>query len=203
MADRRTTARDLAQIAVFAALIAALGLTGTLYLGGGTAVPITLQTLGVMLAGAILGPRKGFLAVLVFELLVMTGLPLLSGGRGGIGVLAGPTAGYLIGWLPGVFVVGFLTKRILPRYPLWLGIVVTAIGGVLVIYTIGTIWLIAKGIAPGVAISSNVNFLIGDAIKVVVTALVAKQVHRSYPGLIGGVPARSPLAGRPTASLEK
>ncbi|HEY7811867.1 MAG TPA: hypothetical protein VIC62_01435, partial [Nakamurella sp.] len=53
---RRHTARDLAQIAVFAALIAALGLPGTLYLGS-TAVPITLQTLGVMLAGAILGAR--------------------------------------------------------------------------------------------------------------------------------------------------
>src|SRR5688572_8488850 len=66
---RRGTATDLAQIAVFAALIAALGLPGALYLGG-TAVPITFQTLGVMLAGAILGARKGFLSVLLFLALV-------------------------------------------------------------------------------------------------------------------------------------
>jgi len=56
--QRRHTARDLAQIAVFTGLIAALGLPGAIYLGS-TAVPITFQTLGVMLAGAILGARKG------------------------------------------------------------------------------------------------------------------------------------------------
>src|SRR5215207_3989577 len=66
---RRSTAGDLAQIAVFAALIAALGLPGAFYLGG-MAVPITFQTLGVMLAAAILGARKGFLAVLLLLALV-------------------------------------------------------------------------------------------------------------------------------------
>ena len=105
---RRGTATDLAQIAVFAALIAALGLPGALYLGG-TAVPITFQTLGVMLAGAILGARKGFLSVLLFLVLVAAGLPLLSGGRGGLGVFVGPSVGYLAGWLLGVVVIGWFT----------------------------------------------------------------------------------------------
>ena len=82
MANRRSTARDLAQIAIFAALIAALGLPGTITVGP-TGVPITLQTLGVMLAGGILGARKGFLSVLVFLVLTSAGLPLLAGGRGG------------------------------------------------------------------------------------------------------------------------
>ena len=76
-------ARDLAQIAIFAALIAALGLPGPLNIGP---VPITMQTLGVMFAGAILGPRKGTLAVLLFLVLTAVGLPLLAGARGGIGV---------------------------------------------------------------------------------------------------------------------
>ena len=84
-ARRRSTltARDLAQIAVFAALSAALGLPGALSLGA-VAVPLTFQTLGVMLAGAVLGARKGFLAVLLLLVLAAAGLPLLSGGRGGL-----------------------------------------------------------------------------------------------------------------------
>ena len=88
MASRRNTARDLAQIAIFAALIAALGLPGTITVGT-TGVPITLQTLGIMLTGGILGARKGFLAVASFLLLATAGLPLLAGGRGGIAIWTG------------------------------------------------------------------------------------------------------------------
>lgn len=192
MADRRTTARDLAQIAVFAALIAALGLPGTLYIGG-NAVPITLQTLGVMLAGALLGARKGLLAVAVFNVLVLCGLPLLAGGRGGPNaVFVSPSAGYVWGFMLGVVVIGALTRRILPGYPLWLGIVVTALGGMVAIYAIGIPWTAWRNHLPlWTAIANAGVYLPGDAIKVVVTALVAKQVHRAYPGLI---PARRAVA---------
>ncbi len=130
---RRGTATDLAQIAVFAALIAALGLPGALYLGG-TAVPITFQTLGVMLAGAILGARKGFLSVLLFLALVAAGLPLLSGRRGGLAVFVGPSVGYLVGWLLGVVVIGWFTARLLPRYPVLPALGATALGGIVAVY---------------------------------------------------------------------
>ncbi|WP_051266484.1 biotin transporter BioY [Nakamurella lactea] len=192
MANRRTTSRDLAQIAVFAALIAALGLPGTLYIGG-NAVPITLQTLGVMLAGALLGARKGFLAVAVFNLLVLCGLPLLAGGRGGPNaVFVSPAAGYVWGFMLGALVIGALTRRILPAYPLWLGIIVTALGGIVAIYAIGIPWTaIRTGLPLWTAVANSGIYLPGDAIKVVVTALVAKQVHRAYPGLI---PLRRPAA---------
>ena len=82
---------DLTQAAVFAALIAVLGLPGQINLAAG--VPITLQTLGVMLAGAVLGPKKGSLAVVIFMALAM-GLPLLAGGRTGWTALSSPTGGY-------------------------------------------------------------------------------------------------------------
>ncbi len=191
MASRRNTARDLAQIAIFAALIAALGLPGVLTLGA-TAVPITLQSLGVMLAGAILGARKGLLAVATFEVLVLVGLPLLAGGRGGPAVWASRSGGYLVGFLVGVVVVGALTARILPRYPLWLGIVVTAVGGIVVIYLFGVPWTAAVLHAPlWTAAADAGKFLPGDALKVVVTAVVARQVHRAYPGLIPR-PSRRP-----------
>ena len=192
MSNRRSSARDLAQIAIFAALIAALGLPGSIPVGS-VGVPITLQTLGIMLAGGILGARKGFLSVLVFEVLTTAGLPLLAGGRGGFAIWAAPSAGYLVGWLAGVIVIGLLTARILPRYPLWQGILVNLVGGVLVIYLFGVSWLAFRiGFVP--AVTSAVPFLPGDGLKAVVAAFVVKQVHRSYPGLIPGVSTVIPPA---------
>lgn len=181
-------ARDLAQIAVFAALIAALGLPGALSIGG-LAVPITLQTLGVMLAGAILGARKGALSVLLLLALVAAGLPLLSGGRGGIAVFAGPSLGYLIGWVLGAFVIGWLTARLLPRYRVLPALAATAFGGIVVVYLVGVPFLAALTGTPFlVALAGSAAFLPGDLIKVVVAVLVAKGVHRAYPGLIAPAP---------------
>lgn len=193
MPSQRFAARDLAQVAIFAALIAALGLPGTLYVGS-SAVPVTFQTLGVMLTGAILGARKGFLAVLLFDVLVAAGLPLLAGGRGGITWLTtAPTAGYPYGWLLGVVVIGFLTKKILPSYPVPVALASTALGGMIAVYAIGapyTYLVLSLNSVPGddkslwVVIAGLGWFIVGDAVKVVVTVLVAKQVHRAYPGVI-------------------
>lgn len=181
---RRGTARDLAQIAVFTGLIAALGLPGALTIGGG-AVPITFQTLGVMLAGAILGARKGALSVALLLVLVAAGLPLLSGGRGGLGVFVGPSVGYLVGWLLGAAVIGWATARLLPRYRIVPALLWTALGGIVAIYLVGVPTFAAiTGTPLGVAIGGSTIFLPGDLLKVVVTVLVAQRVHRAWPGLI-------------------
>lgn len=183
--SRRLSVRDLAQIAIFAALIAALGLPGPLAIGA-VAVPITFQTLGVMLAGAILGARKGFFAVLLFLVLTAAGLPLLSGGRGGlVWFTTSPAAGYLYGWLLAALVIGFFTSRLLPRYPLWLAFAATTLGGIVVVYLIGLpVTALILDLPLWVAAIDSTKFLPGDLLKVVITVLVARQVHRAYPGLI-------------------
>lgn len=185
--SRRLVSRDLALIALFAALIAALGLAGPLYLFG-NGVPITAQVLGVMLAGSILGARRGALAVLVLLALVAAGLPLLAGGRGGLGVFVGLSAGYLVGWPLGAFVTGWLTERTVARgrtYSVPLGLVANVIGGIGVVYAIGipvqawvghTTGLVATAVAAAV-------FLPGDLIKATIATLVAKGVHTGYPTL--------------------
>lgn len=183
----RSTARDLAQIAVFAALIAALTLPGAINVGP---VPITLQTLGVMLAGAILGARKGALAVTVYVVLGLAGLPILAGGAAGLGVLAGPTGGFLLSFIPAAFVIGWLAARLRPHLTLFPLLVATVVGGVVVVYLIGVPWLAAvTGLPFGQAlVVGAVPFLPGDLLKAVVAAVVAAGVHRAWPGLIAAKP---------------
>jgi biotin transport system substrate-specific component len=198
----RSTARDLAQIAVFAALIAALTLPGAINVGP---VPITLQTLGVMLAGAILGARKGALAVTVYVALGLAGLPILAGGAAGLGVLAGPTGGFLLSFIPAAFVIGWLAARIRPHLKLLPLLVATVVGGVVVVYLIGVPWLAAVTGMPldQALIVGAVPFLPGDLVKAVVAAGVATGVHRAWPGLIEAKPwpwaKREPEASDDTA----
>lgn len=184
MRTRRLPARDLALVASFAALIAVLGLPGAVQLFG-NAVPITLQTLGVMLAGSVLGWRRGALSVLVLLALVALGLPLLSGGRGGLAVFAGPSAGYLVGWVFGAAVIGWLVERRLPAYPTWWGAVANVVGGIGVVYAFGIpVQAAVTGTSGLVATAvSSVVFLPGDAVKVVLATAVAAAVHRGYPGV--------------------
>lgn len=192
---RRIPARDLAQIAVFAALIIALGLPGQITIGS-SGVPITLQTLGVMLAGALLGARKGVLSVATVIVLGLA-LPVLAGGRTTLTSLASPTAGFLIGWIPAVAVIGWLSARMLPRYRVVPGVAINVLGGIVVLYAFGIAGMLLRtDLTFWAAMSANVTFLPGDLLKAVVAAAVAAQVHRAYPGLIA-----SRVAAKPAGDL--
>jgi biotin transport system substrate-specific component len=183
-AKRRLSARDLALIASFAALIAVLGLPGSIHLFG-NAVPVTLQTLGVMLAGSILGWKRGALSVLVLLVLVAAGMPLLSGGRGGLAVFAGPSAGYLVGWVLGAAVIGWLVQRRLPAYPRWWGATANIVGGIGAVYLVGIpVQAAVLGTSGLVATATSAAlFLPGDLVKVVIATAVASAVYRGYPGI--------------------
>ena len=181
MAVQRTTARDLALIAVFCGVTAALGLVPALY-PFGSAVPITAQSLGVMLAGALLGARRGGLALLLFDALVAVGLPLLASGRGGLGLFVGPSAGFLIGFPIAAFAVGWFTQRWARPYRLLPGIAATVLGGIVVLYVPGIAGLSLFGHLPlAKAAGSALVFVPGDLVKAVLAAVLARAVHRAYP----------------------
>ena len=126
--------RNLTYIALFAALVAILGLVPQITLAAG--VPITAQSLGIMLCGTVLGAKRGALAVLLFLALVAAGLPLLSGGRGGLGVFTGPSVGFLIGFPIAAFVAGWIMSRTTLPVGLAAG-AASIIGGVAVLYAFG------------------------------------------------------------------
>lgn len=171
-------ARDLARVAVFAALIVVLGLMGPVPVPG--LVPITAQTLGVMLAGAVLGWKRGGAAVLIVLVLAAIGLPVLAGGRGGLGVFAGPTVGYLIGWLPGAMVTGLIAHS--GRLTWWRVLIATVIGGLPVVYALGIPLSAAiGGFSLEQAALFSVAFLPGDAIKAVVATVLTLLLFRAYP----------------------
>ncbi|OCJ11579.1 BioY family transporter [Rhizobium sp. AC27/96] len=176
--------RDLVLSALFAAIIVALGLLPPIPIGI-ILVPITAQSLGIMLAGVVLGAKRGTIAVLIVVLLVLIGLPVLSGGRGGLAVLAGPTAGFFIGWIFAAFVTGYLSERLVKAEQSSLvqgvGFFLAAVaGGVIVLYAFGIAWL-SVNIGFEKAFIGSLSFVPGDVIKAVVAALVGRAVMAGYP----------------------
>lgn len=180
MTPRTPDATDLARVAVFAALIAVLGLPGSFPVFGG--VPITAQTLGVMLAGAVLGPWLGALSVTVLLALVAVGLPLLAGGRGGIAVFAGPTAGYALGWILGAIVIGLVVHAGNRRPVWWRTALAMLAGGVVAIYALGipVQSLVTRLPLAETALTSLV-FLPGDLLKAALATIVVTVLVRAYP----------------------
>ncbi|RJQ79016.1 biotin transporter BioY [Pseudonocardiaceae bacterium YIM PH 21723] len=172
--------KDLAQIALFAALMVVLGFIPAVELPLAPA-PLTSQTVGVLLAGSILGARRGGLALLLFDLLVVVGLPVLPGGRGGLGVILGPTGGFILAWPVAAFVVGLLTERLWHRYNLGTALACNAVG-TLTIYAIGIPWSAVVAHLPAWrAIEVSAVYVPGDIIKLIICSVVAVRVRRAYP----------------------
>ncbi|GIF06980.1 biotin transporter BioY [Actinoplanes siamensis] len=186
---RSATTQNTVLVAVFAAVIAALGIVPPITVGV-TPVPITLQTLGVMLAGALLGAWRGMLSALIVVVLALAGLPILAGGRGGFGVFLGPTGGYLLGWIFGAFVVGLLVQRwairqdnVVVRH-LCVG-AAAIIGGIGVVYAFGIPWTsVSTGLSLGTSFTGSLVFVPGDLLKAVVATLIAVRVHSGYSRLL-------------------
>ncbi|MFZ3198686.1 MAG: biotin transporter BioY, partial [Bacillus mycoides] len=175
--------KNLVFVALFSSIMGVLGLIPPIALAI-TPVPITLQSLGVMLAGGLLGSRLGALSQLIFLLIVGVGAPLLAGGRGGPGVFVGPSAGYLLGYIVGAFVIGYLIER-LREVSIIKVLCINIIGGIFVVYVFG---IIVQAFFMDVSIWQTMKvsavFLPGDCIKAIIAAILVTKLHRSLKHII-------------------
>lgn len=138
-----------------------------------TPVPITGQTLGVLLTGAALGSRRGALAMLLYLIEGSLGLPVFAGGAAGFARILGPTGGYLLSYPLAAGIVGLLAERGWDRR-LPLAALAMVLGN-LVIYLLGVSWLgFYKGILGDVSMlwAGVYPFLPGDLLKIAIAAIV-------------------------------
>jgi biotin transport system substrate-specific component len=161
---------------VYAALLTALTAASALLSIQVGDVPVILYNFFILLMGLLLGARWGSASIAVYLLAGSLGLPVFAGAKGGLAILLGPTGGYLIGFLPAVFIIGFISEKFNQRLlPDILGLLL----GTLVVYAFGVTqlkivldksWMVSLGIG-------FFPFIIFDIIKLVAAAVTAKAVR--------------------------
>ncbi|WP_233595204.1 MULTISPECIES: biotin transporter BioY [Corallococcus] len=165
-----TRAQEVALVlgaALCTALLAQVALTVP-----GSPVPITGQTLAVVLTAAALGPRRGMAGQLAYLLLGAVGLPFFAKAASGWGQLVGPTGGYLVGFLPAAFLVGLAARHGYDRRP-WTAVPLF-IAGQLVILAVGVSWLcVAASLDFATALQKGfVPFIPGGLLKAAIAGLL-------------------------------
>jgi biotin transport system substrate-specific component len=164
------------RMTAYASLLAALIAVGAYIAIPIGPVPIVLQNFFVLLTGLLLGSRWGLISVTVYLLAGAVGLPVFAGGSGGVGRLVGPTGGYLVGFLPAVFVVGLIAG---PKGHQVVRDVVAMVCGAALIYLLGVTWLkIITGMTTSKALMVGMYpFLPGDVLKIAVAVPVARTLR--------------------------
>ncbi len=187
-ASRRqsSTTVDLALVATFAALLAVLSVSAALPFGV-NGIPVTLQMFGIFLAGAVLGAKRGFLAVLLYLAVGAAGLPVFAGGTSGLAPFSGPTGGYLIAFPFAAAITGLVVELFRRRnLAVTTGVVVA--GGVvadLFVWVVGAIGIAVYADTPfGPTLKSAAAYIPADLVKLAVAAVVAAAVHRAFPALL-------------------
>lgn len=141
-------------------------------------VPMTLQSLAVVLAGGVLGPRRGVAAMGLYLAAAAIGLPVLSDGRGGLEALTGPTAGYLVGFVLAAWASGEAGRRRWLNRPV-AGIAILSAAHLLILLP-GAVWL-ARGIGWSDALAGGFTpFLPGAVVKSAAAWLILAWARRSY-----------------------
>ena len=135
-----------------------------------TPIPITGQTFAILMVGMVLGSRRGALAVVAYLIEGASGLPVFAGGTSGIIPLLGPTAGFLFGFIPAAFLVGFLAERGWGKTPLTTGLAMILGNAVIYIFglTVLSMWL---GTTLGTTLTFGfLPFYMGDVLKLILAA---------------------------------
>ena len=168
--------RNMTVCAIMAALMCILG-PMSVPIGP---IPISLTNLVIYLTVYLLGTKKACISYLVYMLLGAVGLPVFSGFAGGIGKLAGPTGGYLVGFIFMTIICGVIMERVQRKaIPTWLGMVL----GTLVAYLFGTVWFVVQTqSAIMYALTACVfPFIPFDLIKITIAILLGKAVRKRLP----------------------
>lgn len=173
--------RDLTYAGLFTAIIVVLSYVSIPL--PFSPVPVTGQSLAIMLAGSILTRRQATLSVLTFLFLGIIGVPVFAGGTSGIRVLLGPTGGFLIGFLASVITISLLKgngNRLISLA------IANTLGGIVILYSFGVVWLsISTGIQLSQAfLSGALPFIPGDIIKVIIATPLSLMINQKVKALI-------------------
>jgi biotin transport system substrate-specific component len=173
---KKISVKNLTYSALFTALISVLSYI-TIPLPF-SPVPITAQSLAVMAAAVILSTQETALAIGTFLFLGIVGIPVFSGGRAGLGVIFGPSGGYLIGFLIGGIIISLLTKN---KENFWQVLAGVITGGIIVIHFLGFIWLSqATGMGLKEAfLAGSLPFIPGDLFKAVLASYLGIRINKS------------------------
>jgi len=173
--------RDLGYIAVFAALISVLAFISIPV--GVLGVPIVLQNTAVILAGLVLGPKRGTLSVILWLAIGLV-LPVLSG-KTLLTAIVGPTIGYLVGYVMATALAGFIAYRApRKRTPLIVYMLIAGVLGLLIEYGAGIVGLVFRaGLDWGKAFTSQLVFIPTDLLEIIFWVAIAVAVHMAFPNL--------------------
>jgi biotin transport system substrate-specific component len=174
--------KDIMNAAIFTALMAVLGWISIPF--PFLPAPVTGQTFGVMLAGAILTKRQAVLSMATFILLGAIGIPVFSNGGSGLAYLSGPTGGFIIGFLIGAITISLLKGK--DCNILRTG-VACAVGGIIVVYAIGIPWLCYERTGNFISLPlllANLAFIPGDILKVCIASIVSVKVRKHLKYLL-------------------
>ncbi|MCL1830190.1 MAG: biotin transporter BioY [Oscillospiraceae bacterium] len=144
-----------------------------------TPVPLSLANLTIMLSGVLCGVIDGTLAVIMYILLGMVGLPIFAGFNSGIGVILGPTGGYIMGYPILAFLVGYLSRVFSRRLKRFTAHLISMAIGLIVLYLFGCSWyILTTGVSVTAAISVTIiPFLPGDLLKAVTASTLALRYY--------------------------
>jgi biotin transport system substrate-specific component len=174
-------AKDIVYSAMMAGLIAVMALFPPIPIAF-TLTPITLQSLGVMLAGSLLGAKRGFISLILFLFLMIANFPVLSGLVGGAQQFLTVSGGFLIAYPIAAFIIGWLTERLWNKLNFLVMFCINFFGGIVILYLIGVPWMshIAK-ISLTHGFYYSLSFLIGDTIKVLIACWISLVFKKHYP----------------------
>lgn len=172
MIDGKLPTRGL----VYAALFGAMTAAGALIVIPLPPVPVTAQTFFMNVAALLLGGPLAVVSQIIYVLMGVMGMPVFAGGKAGLGILFGPTGGYLFGFIIAAFVIGHVHRMKKNAGAVWQ--IFSMVLGMLVIYVAGSIQLawIAKMNIPQALIVGVVPFIPGDLIKIALAVLISSRL---------------------------